>query len=72
MAAHEHHVAPSAVTIGESLGVIIATGTGLTVVGSPATVSCAGAEGNVAIGLARLGHQGRSLITQINSPTRLK
>jgi 2-dehydro-3-deoxygluconokinase len=46
----------SAVTIGESLGLVRMTGVGPIAPGSAARVSFAGAESNVAIGLARLGH----------------
>ncbi len=45
------------VTIGESLGLFRADTTGPLAEGSSHTFSFAGAESNVAIGLARLGHQ---------------
>ncbi len=44
------------VTIGESLGIFMGDAASPLRVGSPARFSFAGAEGNVAIGLARLGH----------------
>ncbi|MBM7785168.1 sugar kinase [Tenggerimyces flavus] len=44
------------VTLGETMALVAATGTGPFAVGSPARISFAGAESNVAIGLARLGH----------------
>lgn len=45
------------VTLGEPMGLVRGTGVGPLRVGSPATVSFAGAECNVAIGMARLGHR---------------
>lgn len=47
---------PDVVTLGETMALIAATGTGPFAVGSAARISFAGAESNVAIGLARLGH----------------
>jgi 2-dehydro-3-deoxygluconokinase len=47
----------SVVTVGESLGLVHAQGIGPIRQGSSARMSFAGAESNVAIGLARLGHQ---------------
>src|SRR5437764_15254637 len=49
------------VTIGECLGVFRSDGIGPLAAGSPNTFSLAGAESNVAIGLARLGHRGAML-----------
>jgi 2-dehydro-3-deoxygluconokinase len=48
---------PEVVTLGETMALIAATGTGPFAVGSAARISFAGAESNVAIGLARLGHR---------------
>lgn len=44
-----------ALTFGEALGVLSPTGSGRLRLGSPLTLSVAGAEFNVAVGLARLG-----------------
>lgn len=48
---------PDVVTLGETMALVAATGTGPFAVGSTARISFAGAESNVAIGLARLGHR---------------
>lgn len=45
------------VTIGETMALVAAEGTGPFTVGSPARISFGGAETNVAIGLSRLGHR---------------
>ena len=44
------------VTLGETMGLVAARGTGAFAVGSAATISFGGAESNVAIGVSRLGH----------------
>jgi 2-dehydro-3-deoxygluconokinase len=45
------------VAVGEMLGIFVRSGTGPWRAGDAATFSFAGAEGNVAIGLSRLGHR---------------
>ncbi|HEY6739932.1 MAG TPA: sugar kinase [Actinopolymorphaceae bacterium] len=45
------------VTLGETMGLVAASGTGPFRVGSGATISFGGAETNVAIGVSRLGHR---------------
>lgn len=45
------------VTLGETMGLVAATGSGPFTVGAPARFSFGGAETNVAIGLSRLGHR---------------
>jgi 2-dehydro-3-deoxygluconokinase len=44
------------VTLGETMGLVAARGTGAFAVGSAGTISFGGAESNVAIGVSRLGH----------------
>lgn len=44
------------VTLGETMGLVVAAGTGPMRAGQQATISFGGAESNVAVGVARLGH----------------
>lgn len=44
------------VTLGETMGVVRTTDVGRLRVGHPMSLSIAGAESNVAVGLSRLGH----------------
>ncbi len=54
------------VTLGESLGIFMGDAASPLRVGSPARFSFAGAEGNVSIGLARLGHA-VSFVTRVGA-----